>query len=113
MQLSFDNRTYLVTGGGSGIGKAVAAGLVGAGAAVMIVGRSADRLASAVNEGSDIGIPSCFATAVAVGGINCISPRAPDGLTAATSKLLSCRMIPSENAGSGGPAGWYGTGQPS
>ncbi len=50
MQLSFDNRTYLVTGGGSGIGKAVAAGLVGAGAAVMIVGRSADRLASAVND---------------------------------------------------------------
>jgi short-subunit dehydrogenase len=50
VQLSFDNRTYLVTGGGSGIGKAVAAGLVGAGAAVMIVGRSADRLASAVND---------------------------------------------------------------
>ena len=39
-------------------------------------------------------MPSCFATAVAVGGINCISPRAPDGLTAPTSKLLSCRMMP-------------------
>ena len=50
MQLSFDNRTYLVTGGGSGIGKAVAAGLVAAGAAVMIVGRNADRLASAVTD---------------------------------------------------------------
>ena len=25
MQLSFDNRTYLITGGGSGIGKGVAA----------------------------------------------------------------------------------------
>ena len=48
MQLSFDNRTYLVTGGGSGIGKGVAAGLVAAGAAVMIVGRNPDRLASAV-----------------------------------------------------------------
>ena len=38
MQLSFEDRTYLVTGGGSGIGKGVAAGLVAAGAAVMIVG---------------------------------------------------------------------------
>ena len=50
VQLSFENRTYLVTGGGSGIGKGVAAGLVAAGASVMIVGRSPDRLASAVND---------------------------------------------------------------
>jgi NAD(P)-dependent dehydrogenase (short-subunit alcohol dehydrogenase family) len=50
MQLSLEDRTYLVTGGGSGIGKGVAAGLVAAGAAVMIVGRDADRLASAVAE---------------------------------------------------------------
>ena len=50
MQLSFENRTYLVTGGGSGIGKGVAEGLAKAGANVMIVGRSADRLASAADE---------------------------------------------------------------
>ena len=50
MQLSFEDRTYLVTGGGSGIGKGVAAGLVGAGASVMIVGRNPDRLAGAVEE---------------------------------------------------------------
>ncbi len=50
MQLSFDNRTYLVTGGGSGIGKGVAAGLVASGASVMIVGRSPDRLAAAVKD---------------------------------------------------------------
>jgi NAD(P)-dependent dehydrogenase (short-subunit alcohol dehydrogenase family) len=50
VQLSFDDRTYLVTGGGSGIGKGVAAGLVAAGASVMIVGRNADRLAEAVRE---------------------------------------------------------------
>ena len=50
MQLSFENRTYLVTGGGSGIGKGVAAGLVAAGASVMIVGRNSDRLAAAVND---------------------------------------------------------------
>jgi NAD(P)-dependent dehydrogenase (short-subunit alcohol dehydrogenase family) len=50
MQLSFEDRTYLVTGGGSGIGKGVAAGLFAAGAAVMIIGRNADRLAAAVEE---------------------------------------------------------------
>jgi NAD(P)-dependent dehydrogenase (short-subunit alcohol dehydrogenase family) len=50
VQLSFEDRTYLVTGGGSGIGKGVAAGLVAAGATVMIVGRNADRLAAAVQE---------------------------------------------------------------
>jgi len=50
VQLSFEDRTYLVTGGGSGIGKSVAAGLVSAGASVMIVGRNADRLAAAVND---------------------------------------------------------------
>lgn len=50
MQLSFEDRTYLVTGGGSGIGKGVAAGLAASGASVMIVGRNADRLAAAVQE---------------------------------------------------------------
>src|SRR6201999_1355588 len=50
MQLSFEDRTYLVTGGGSGIGKGVAAGLVASGASVMIIGRNADRLAAAVQE---------------------------------------------------------------
>jgi NAD(P)-dependent dehydrogenase (short-subunit alcohol dehydrogenase family) len=50
VELSFEDRTYLVTGGGSGIGKGVAAGLVAAGAAVTIVGRNADRLSAAVEE---------------------------------------------------------------
>ena len=50
MQLSFEDRTYLVTGGGSGIGKGVAAGLVAAGASVMIIGRNPDKLAAAVKE---------------------------------------------------------------
>ena len=50
MQLSFADRTYLVTGGGSGIGKGVAAGLAQAGANVMILGRNADRLAATADE---------------------------------------------------------------
>jgi len=48
VRLSLADRTYLVTGGGSGIGKGVAAALVTAGARAMIVGRSPDRLAAAV-----------------------------------------------------------------
>jgi NAD(P)-dependent dehydrogenase (short-subunit alcohol dehydrogenase family) len=50
MQLTFTDRTYLVTGGGSGIGKGVAAGLAAAGANVTIIGRTAERLASAAGE---------------------------------------------------------------
>ena len=50
MRLSLADRTYLVTGGGSGIGKGVAAALVTAGARVMIVGRNPDRLAAAVSD---------------------------------------------------------------
>ncbi len=50
MQLSIENRTYLVTGGGSGIGKGVAAALVGSGANVMLMGRTVDRLSAAADE---------------------------------------------------------------
>jgi NAD(P)-dependent dehydrogenase (short-subunit alcohol dehydrogenase family) len=55
MELSFTDRTYLVTGGGSGIGKGVAAGLARSGANVMIVGRGTDRLiatAAAISDGA-------------------------------------------------------------
>ena len=50
MQFSFADRTFLVTGGGSGIGKGVAAALSAAGANVMIMGRNSDRLSAAADE---------------------------------------------------------------
>lgn len=50
MQLSFTDRTYLITGGGTGIGKGVASGLVQSGANVMIVGRNGERLAAAAED---------------------------------------------------------------
>jgi len=50
MQLSLTDRTVLVTGGGSGIGKGVAAAVVAAGGNAMLVGRNADRLSAAADE---------------------------------------------------------------
>jgi 7-alpha-hydroxysteroid dehydrogenase len=50
VQLSLTGRTFIVTGGGSGIGKAVASAVVAAGGNVMIVGRNADRLAAVTEE---------------------------------------------------------------
>ena len=50
MQLTLVDKTVLVTGGGSGIGKGVATAAVAAGANVMLVGRNADRLAAAADE---------------------------------------------------------------
>ncbi|BDX30199.1 short-chain dehydrogenase [Mycobacterium antarcticum] len=50
VQLSLANRTFIVTGGGSGIGKGVATAIVASGGDAMLVGRNADRLASARDE---------------------------------------------------------------
>lgn len=44
------DRTFLVTGGGSGIGKGVAAAVVAAGGNAMLAGRNSDRLAAAADE---------------------------------------------------------------
>ncbi|MGU3499926.1 SDR family oxidoreductase [Mycobacterium sp. C31M] len=50
MLLSLANRTYLVTGGGSGIGKGVATAIVASGGNVVLAGRNADKLAAAAEE---------------------------------------------------------------
>jgi NAD(P)-dependent dehydrogenase (short-subunit alcohol dehydrogenase family) len=57
VQLSLADRTFLVTGGGSGIGKGVAAAVVAAGGNAMLVGRNADRLAGAADEINAAGGP--------------------------------------------------------
>ncbi len=50
VQLSLADRTFIVTGGGSGIGKGVAAAIAAAGGDVVLVGRNVDRLAAARDE---------------------------------------------------------------
>lgn len=50
MQLSLADRTYLVSGGGSGIGKGAAAAIVASGGNAVLVGRNADKLSAAADE---------------------------------------------------------------
>lgn len=57
VELSLTGRTVLVTGGGSGIGKAVATAVVAAGGDAMLVGRNADRLSGAADEIKALGGP--------------------------------------------------------
>ncbi len=50
MHISLEDRTYLVTGGGSGIGKGAAAAIVAAGGNALLIGRNADKLSAAAEE---------------------------------------------------------------
>ncbi|MGE0777617.1 SDR family oxidoreductase [Mycolicibacterium sp.] len=49
-RVSLTDRTVVVTGGGSGIGKTVAAAVVAAGGRALLVGRTADKLQAAAEE---------------------------------------------------------------
>lgn len=59
----FDGRTYLVTGGGSGIGRCTAHELAALGATVLLLGRKADKLervaAEVVEDGGAADISAC------------------------------------------------------
>lgn len=50
MDLDLDGRSYIVTGGSTGLGRATAAALIGEGARVVLVARDATRLAQTVED---------------------------------------------------------------
>jgi NAD(P)-dependent dehydrogenase (short-subunit alcohol dehydrogenase family) len=83
---SLDGRRALVTGGGSGIGAAVAAALTARGAAVTVLGRTESRLAETVAAGK--------AAAYAVADVT-----QPEQLEAAIARLASPVDILVNNAG--------------
>jgi NAD(P)-dependent dehydrogenase (short-subunit alcohol dehydrogenase family) len=60
---SLTGRTALVTGGSSGIGRAIARALAKAGARVVIVARHEDQLAGTVRELAAIGCPAAWVSA--------------------------------------------------
>ena len=75
------DKSGLVTGAGSGIGKAMASGLVEAGAEVVIAGRKMDRLESAAREMNSAGTGRAVpvqADVSAVDGIKALFDRVVD-----------------------------------
>ncbi len=79
--MDLNNKTFIVTGGSSGIGKAIAQKLVGKGASVLITGRDDEKLKSVADELNcewvlaDIGTPegvelTINAALIKLGGLN-------------------------------------------
>jgi NAD(P)-dependent dehydrogenase (short-subunit alcohol dehydrogenase family) len=101
----FEGRTAIVTGGGSGIGKAIAIELGRLGARVMIAARKAERLESAAAELRDLGID------VAVAVCNIRDDDEVSALMAATLERFGSIDILVNNAGGQfpSPAGFIRT----
>jgi NAD(P)-dependent dehydrogenase (short-subunit alcohol dehydrogenase family) len=91
-----DGRTALVTGAGNGLGRAIALGLAGAGARVVLVGRTEATLA-----GTAALVPEAKAARVAVCDVS--SPESVDALRAELDADDESISILVNNAGISGP----------
>jgi NAD(P)-dependent dehydrogenase (short-subunit alcohol dehydrogenase family) len=93
-----DGRTALITGASQGLGLEIARAYLREGARIVICARSADTLAAAQEELSDLGEVHTHAADVA-------SPKAVDGLVAWTVEQLGGLDVLVNNAGVYGPKG--------
>jgi NAD(P)-dependent dehydrogenase (short-subunit alcohol dehydrogenase family) len=89
----------IVTGGGRGIGKAIALGLAKAGAAVAVVARSEDQLAETVKEITQLGSRAISVTA------DVSDPTAVQKMLVEVEKSLGSVDLLVNNAGLAGPIG--------
>jgi NAD(P)-dependent dehydrogenase (short-subunit alcohol dehydrogenase family) len=98
--VNFKGQVAVVTGGATGIGRAIALKLADKGASVMIADINEDAATSTATEVKEIsGNSAMFVTDVA-------DPEACDGLAGATEENLGPADILVNNAGIAGSAGW-------
>lgn len=87
---SLEGQTALITGGGTGLGFAIASAMIEAGARVAIAGRRRDVLDQAVNK---LGSRACAVT------LDITEPNAPEDCVATLTKMLGPINILVNNAG--------------
>jgi NAD(P)-dependent dehydrogenase (short-subunit alcohol dehydrogenase family) len=92
------SKVALVTGAGTGIGKAVALALMGVGYSVTLAGRRADKLEEAAREGGASGSPSLVVPT------DVSNPAAVKALFAKTKEAFGRLDVLFNNAGIGAPA---------
>ncbi len=95
----FTGQVAIVTGGGKGIGKAIAMGLAKAGFSVAIVARSGDRLAESVMEISQLGSHVISVSA------DVSEPKAVERMVREVEESLGSVDLLVNNAGLAGPIG--------
>jgi NAD(P)-dependent dehydrogenase (short-subunit alcohol dehydrogenase family) len=97
--INIARQVAIVTGGGRGIGKAIAVGVARAGTSVAVVGRSADQLAATVTEITQIG-----SSAIAV-TTDVSDPVAVERMVQEVERSLGPVDLLVNNAGLAGPIG--------